>query len=155
MTTTAPNTIKWTEVLNWIRDRYLHSPRNSPFKRDWKVFNKEWCLFSSYTTEKALWYFFYNNFQFDITNTVLDHEGRFIISEHKGNDDNLYKDNFISEMHTFFMSLLNVICTDIFLTIMFYNFILIVRLIIFISHIFVKCIYQHIILILKLEDSII
>ena len=102
MTTTAPNTIKWKEVLNWIRDRYLQSPRNSPFKRDWKVFNKEWCLFSSYTTEKASWYFFYNNFQFDITNTVSDHEGRFIISEHNGNDGNLYKDNFISEMHTFF-----------------------------------------------------
>jgi len=33
---------------------------------------------------------FNNNFQFDITNTVIDHEGRFIISEHKGNEDNLY-----------------------------------------------------------------
>ena len=65
------------------------------------------------------------------------------------------KDNFISEMNTFLMNLLNVIYTDIFLTIMFYNFILIVHLIIFISHIFVKCVYQHIIVILKLEDSII
>ena len=65
------------------------------------------------------------------------------------------KDNFISEMNTFLMSLLNVIYTDIFLTIMFYNFILIVHLIIFISHIFVKCVYQHIIVILKLENSII
>jgi hypothetical protein len=64
------------------------------------------------------------------------------------------KDNFISEMNTFLMSLLNVIYTDIFLTIMFYNFVLIVLLITFISHIFVKCAYQRIILILKLEDSI-
>jgi hypothetical protein len=53
---------------------------------------------------------------------------------------------------TLLVSLLNVIYTDIFLTIMFYNFILIIRLIICISHIFVKCIYQCIILILKLED---
>jgi hypothetical protein len=65
------------------------------------------------------------------------------------------KDNFISEMNTLLMSLLIVIYTDICLTIMFYNFILIVHLIIFISHIFVKCVYQHLILILKLEDSII
>jgi hypothetical protein len=64
-------------------------------------------------------------------------------------------DNFISEMNTLLMSLLIVIYTDICLTIMFYNFILIVHLIIFISHIFVKCVYQHIILILKLENSII
>ena len=61
------------------------------------------------------------------------------------------KDNFISEMNTFF----NESPIDIYLTIMFYNFVLIVHLIIFISHIFIKCVYQHIILILKLEDSII
>ena len=61
------------------------------------------------------------------------------------------KDNFISEMNTFF----NESPIDIYLTIMLYNFVLIVHLIIFISHIFIKCVYQHIILILKLEDSII
>ena len=58
------------------------------------------------------------------------------------------KDNFISEMNTFFNEspkchVYRYIFDNV------YNFILIIRLIIFISHIFVKCIYQHIILILK------
>ena len=65
------------------------------------------------------------------------------------------KDNFISEMNTFFNESPKCHLYRYIFDNMFYNFILIVHLIIFISHIFIKCVYQHIILILKLEDSII
>ena len=65
------------------------------------------------------------------------------------------KDNFISEMNTFFNESPKCHLYRYIFDNMFYNFILIVHLIIFISHIFIKCVYQHIFLILKLEDSII
>ena len=64
-------------------------------------------------------------------------------------------DTCISEMNTFFNESPKCHLYRYIFDNMFYNFILIVHLIIFISHIFIKCVYQHIILILKLEDSII
>ena len=59
------------------------------------------------------------------------------------------KDNFISEMNTFFNESPKCHLYRYIFDNMFYNFILIVHLIIFISHIFIKCVYQHIILILN------